>query len=110
VYLITGAGGGIGSVSRSVVEELRSRGAQVQAMVHRDDERADPLREVGAEVVVGDLSGPESLDIDGLAAEYGRALHRAGRYDRATDDVERITGRPALSVEQYVAANPQLFA
>ncbi|BBY19973.1 hypothetical protein [Mycobacterium stomatepiae] len=67
MYLITGAGGGIGSVSRSVVEELRSRGAQVRAMVHHDNARA-------------------------------------------TDDVERITGQPALSVEQYVAANPQLFA
>jgi hypothetical protein len=36
-------------------------------------------------------------------------LHREGRYDRRTDDVERITGRPAQSVEQYVAANPDLF-
>ncbi len=299
MYLITGAGGGIGGVSRSVVEELRSRGEQVRAMVHRDDERADSLRALGAEVVVGDLTeprdvvdamagadrmffsmsvspdylqatavvcaaalesgrlevivnmsqmtvsqmtltstdesrqhrlhwlaervmnwsgvpvvhirpttfldnpiftslaapslrerdvlvlpfgtartspiaasdvarvvaavllnpagrigavyeltGPASLDIDGLAADYARALHRpitgadiaqdtwvhevlqpiglpahvaqhlatmaklhrAGRYDRSTDDVEHITGQPALSVEQYVAANPQLFA
>lgn len=299
MYLITGAGGGIGSVSRLVVDELRSRGEQVRAMVHHDDERADPLRAVGAEVVVGDLTepqdvvdamagvdrmffsmsvspdylqatavvcaaalesgrlevivnmsqmtvsqmtltstdeshqhrlhwlaehvmnwsgvpavhvrptafldnpiftslaapslrernllvlpfgtgrtspiaasdvarvvsavlldpadrigavyeltGPESLDIDGLAAQYARGLHRpitgadiaqdtwvnevleplglpahvaqhlatmaklhrAGRYDRSTDDVERITGQPAATVEQYVAANPQLFA
>ncbi|WAC93581.1 NAD(P)H-binding protein [Mycobacterium sp. Aquia_213] len=299
MYLITGAGGGIGGVSRSVVEELRSRGEPVRAMVHRDDARADSLRALGAEVVVGDLTeprdvvdamagadrmffsmsvspdylqatavvcaaalesgrldvlvnmsqmtvsemtltstdesrqhrlhwlaehvvnwsgvpavhirptafldnpiftslaapslrernllvlpfgtgrtspiaasdvarvvstvlldpadhigavyeltGPESLDVDGLAAAYARALqrpitgadiaydtwvtevlqplglpahvaqhlatmaklHRAGRYDRSTDDVERITGQPALSVEQYVAANPQLFA
>ncbi|MCV7412808.1 NAD(P)H-binding protein [Mycobacterium florentinum] len=299
MYLITGAGGGIGGVSRMVVEQLRSRGERVRAMVHRDDERADPLRAVGAEVVVGDLTvpqdvvdamagadrmffsmsvspdylqataivcaaalesgrlevlvnmsqmtvsqmtltstdesrqhrlhwlaeqvvnwsgvpavqvrptvfldnpiltslaapslrernllvlpfgtgktspiaasdvarvvsailldpadhigsvyeltGPASLDIDGLAAQYARALgrpitgadiaqdtwvteilrplglpahvaqhlatmaklHRAGRYDRSTDDVERITGQPALSVEQYIAANHQLFA
>jgi uncharacterized protein YbjT (DUF2867 family) len=299
VYLITGAGGGVGGVSRTVVEELRSRGEQVRALVHRDDERADSLRALGAEVVVGDLTvpqdvvdamagadrmffsmsvspdylqatavvcaaalesgrlevivnmsqmtvsqmtltstdesrqhrlhwlaervmnwsglpvvhvrptvfldnpiltwlaapsvrernllvlpfgvgktspiaatdvarlvsavlldpvdrigavyeltGPESLDIDGLAAAYGRGLnrpitgadiaqdawvtdvlqplglpahvqqhlatmarlHRAGRYDRSTDDVEQITGQPALSVEQYVAANAELFA
>ncbi|OBA58516.1 hydroxylase [Mycobacterium sp. 1100029.7] len=299
MYLITGAGGGIGGVSRLVVQELRSRGEEVRAMVHRDDERADSLRALGAEVVVGDLTepqdvvdaitgadrmffsmsvspdylqatavvcaaaresgglevivnmsqmtvsqmtltstdesrqhrlhwlaehvidwsgvpavhvrptafldnpiftslaapalrernelvlpfgtgrtspiaasdvarvvsavllnpadhlgavyeltGPASLDVDGLAAEYGRGLgrpitgadiaqdtwvsdvlqplglpthvqqhlatmaklHRAGRYDRSTDDVERITGRPAVSVEQYIAANPQLFA
>ncbi len=31
-------------------------------------------------------------------------LHREDRYNRATDDVERITGRPAQTVEQYVAA------
>jgi uncharacterized protein YbjT (DUF2867 family) len=299
MYLITGAGGGIGGVSRMVVEELRSRGEQVRAMVHRDDERADALRALGAEVVVGDLTeprdvvdamagadrmffsmsvspdylqatavvcaaalesgrlqvlvnmsqmtvsemtltstdesrqhrlhwlaehvvnwsgvpavhirptafldnpiftslaapslrernllvlpfgagrtspiaasdvaravtavlldpverigavyeltGPASLDVDGLAAQYAGALHRpitgadiahdtwvadvlqplglpahvaqhlatmaklhrAGRYDRSTDDVAQITGQPALSVEQYVAANPQLFA
>ncbi|WP_235009838.1 NAD(P)H-binding protein [Mycobacterium sp. 3519A] len=297
-YLITGAGGGIGSVSRRVVQLLLEDGAQVRAMVHRDDERADQLRATGAEVVVGDLpraadivdaiagvqrmffnmsvspdylrattevcavaldrgrldalvnmsqmtvsqmtltstdesnqhrlhwlaehvlnwsglpvihvrpttfldnplftmlakpglrergvlalpfgtgrtspvtaddvarvvaallrdpsdrlggvvelTGPEALDVDGLAEQYGRALgrpitgqdvpldawerdvlgpaglpdhvrqhlatmarlHRDGRYDRATDDVEQITGRPAQTVEQYVAANPDLF-
>ncbi len=31
-------------------------------------------------------------------------LHREDRYDRATDDVERITGRPAQTVAQYVAS------
>lgn len=299
LYLITGAGGGTGGVSRLVIEQLCGQGERVRALVHRDDARADPLRDLGAEVVVGDLTdpqnvvdamsgvdrmffsmsvspdylqatvvvcdaaldsgrlevlvnmsqmtvsqmtltstgesrqhrlhylaehvlnwsgvpvvhvrptafldnpiftlfavpslrersvlalpfgrgrtspiaatdvarvvatvltdpaerighvyeltGPESLDIEGLAAEYSRGLrrpitgtdiahdvwvedvlkplglpahlqqhlatmaqlHRAGRYDRATDDVERITGTPALTVEQYIAANPQLFS
>ena len=298
VYLITGAAGGTGGVSRLVVEQLRSRGERVRALVHRDDDRAGALRDLGAEVVVGDLTdpqnvvdamtgadrmffsmsvspdylkatavvcaaaldsghldvivnmsqmtvsqmtltsteeshqhrlhwlaervmnwsgvpvvhvrptafldnpiftwlaapsirernvlllpfgtgrtspiaagdvartvsaillnpadrighfyeltGPINLDVDGLAAEYARGLgrpitgsdidhdtwvdevlkplglpahlqqhlstmaklHRAGRYDRATDEVEQTTGRPAMSVEQYVAANPQLF-
>jgi hypothetical protein len=36
-------------------------------------------------------------------------LHRDGRYDRATGDVELITGRPAQTVEQHVASNPHLF-
>jgi uncharacterized protein YbjT (DUF2867 family) len=298
VYLITGAGGGIGSVSRRVVRLLLDGGAQVRAMVRRDDDRADQLREMGADVVVGDLTragdivdaidgvrrmffnmsvspdylrattevcavaldrgrldvivnmsqmtvsqmtltstdeskqhrlhwlaehvmnwsglpvihvrpttfldnplftllakqavrergvlalpfgtgrtspvaaddvarvvaalladpadrigqvfeltGPEVLDIDGVAAQYSRALkkpvsaedvpldeweqrvlepiglpdhvrqhiatmarlHHDGRYDRATTDVEQITGRPAQTVEQYVASNPDLF-
>lgn len=298
LYLVTGAGGGTGGVSRLVVEQLRTRGERVRALVHRDDDRAGPLRELGAEVVVGDLTdpqnvvdaiagadrmffsmsvspdylqattvvaaaaleygrlealvnmsqmtvsqmtltsseesrqhrlhwlaeqvmnwsgvrvvhvrptvfldnpiftwlasaslrernvlglpfgagrtspiavsdvarvvstvlldpvgrigdvyeltGPASLDTDGLAAQYARALsrpitgtdiphdtwveevlrplglpahvqqhlatmaqlHRAGRYDRATKDVEKVTGTPALTVEQYITTHPQLF-
>jgi uncharacterized protein YbjT (DUF2867 family) len=298
VYLVTGAGGGTGSVSRRVVQSLLDGGEHVRAMVRRDDDRAAHLRAMGAEVIVGDLTsagdivdaidgvsrmffnmsvspdylrataevcavalerghldvivnmsqmtvsqmtltstdesnqhrlhwlaehvlnwsglpvihvrpttfldnplftvlakqalrergvltlpfgtgrtspisaddvagvvaallhdpagrigqlyeltGPEVLDINGLAQQYGRALkrpisaedvpldewerevlepvglpdhvrqhiatmarlHRDGRYDRATDDVEQITGHPAQGVEQYVAANPDLF-
>lgn len=298
MYLITGAGGGVGSVSRRVVQLLKDDGEDVRAMVRRDDDRAEQLRAMGAEVVVGDLTragdiavamqgasrmffnmsvsadyllattevcavalergqldtivnmsqmtvsqmtltstgeshhqrlhwlaehvlnwsglpvihvrptafldnplftalaaptirdrgvlalpfgtghtspiaaadvarvvaallnnpadhlgnvyeltGPEVLDIEGLAEQYSRGLgrtvvgedvpldewqrevlasiglpehvqqhiatmarlHREDRYDRATDDVERITGQPAQTVEQYVAANPDLF-
>lgn len=298
MYLITGAGGGIGSVSRRVVQVLLDGGEQVRAMVRRDDDRADQLRAMGADVIVGDLTragdivdamdgarrmffnmsvspdylrataevcavalergqldaivnmsqmtvsqmtltstdeskqhrlhwlaehvlnwsglpvihvrpttfldnplftflakqavrergvlvlpfgtgrtspiaaddvarvvaallhdpadrighiyeltGPEVLDIHGLAEQYSRALnrpisaedlpldewehrvlepiglpdhvrqhiatmarlHRDGRYDRATDDVQQITGQPAQTVEQYVASSPDLF-
>ena len=298
MYLITGAGGGIGSISRRVVQLLLDGGAQVRAMVRRNDDRADQLRAMGADVIVGDLTsagdivaamdgasrmffnmsvspdylsataevcavaldrghldvvvnmsqmtvsqmtltstdqskqhrlhwlaervlnwsglpvihvrptvfldnplftllasqtvrergvlvlpfgtgrtspiaaddvarvvatllrdpadrigqiyeltGPELLDENGLAEQYTRALkrsisaedlpldkwerdvlapvglpdhvkqhiatmarlHREGRYDRATDDVEQITGQPAHTVEQYVASNPDLF-
>src|SRR5258705_12976984 len=56
MYLITGAGGGVGSVSRRVVELLLHHGEPVRAMVHHDDERADQLRARGADVVVGDLT------------------------------------------------------
>src|ERR1700761_2557225 len=61
LYLITGAGGGTGGVSRLVVEQLRQRGERVRALVHRDDERADPLRDLGAEVMVGDLTNPQNV-------------------------------------------------
>jgi uncharacterized protein YbjT (DUF2867 family) len=60
-YLITGAGGGIGGVSRSVVELLVEDGAAVRAMVHREDGRADALRALGAQVVVGDLTDPQDV-------------------------------------------------
>jgi uncharacterized protein YbjT (DUF2867 family) len=61
MYLITGAGGGIGSVSRTVVELLLGDGQSVRAMVRRDDDRATALRELGAEVVVGDLTNPKDV-------------------------------------------------
>ena len=41
MYLVTGAGGGVGSVSRQVAEHLLDDGEPVRAMVHRDDARAD---------------------------------------------------------------------
>lgn len=53
--LVTGAAGRIGSVGRIVTELLLSRGFPVRAQVRVDDERAALLRDLGAEVVVGDL-------------------------------------------------------
>jgi uncharacterized protein YbjT (DUF2867 family) len=41
MFLITGAGGGVGSVSRRVVAELRRADQPVRALVRRDDARAD---------------------------------------------------------------------
>lgn len=61
LYLVTGAGGGTGGVSRQVIELLRQHGHRVRALVHHDDARADPLRDMGAEVVVGDLTDPQNV-------------------------------------------------
>ena len=36
-------------------------------------------------------------------------LHRADRYDRMTDGVERVTGRPAMSVREFVSLNADEF-
>jgi uncharacterized protein YbjT (DUF2867 family) len=36
-------------------------------------------------------------------------LHRENRYDRLTRTVERVTGRPARSVEEFVAAHATLY-
>ena len=66
LYLVTGAGGGTGGVSRQVVEGLRGIGKRVRALVHHDDARAEPLREIGAEVVVGDLTEPRDV-VDAMA-------------------------------------------
>jgi uncharacterized protein YbjT (DUF2867 family) len=37
------------------------------------------------------------------------ALHRAGRYDRLADGVERVTGRPAMRVRGFVALHAEAF-
>ena len=37
-------------------------------------------------------------------------MHHENRYDRATDTVERITGRPAQSVEEFVARHAGLYS
>jgi uncharacterized protein YbjT (DUF2867 family) len=66
-YLITGAGGGTASISPQVVTRLLDRGESVRAMVHHDDARADALRTLGADVVVGDLTNP----VDVFAAMSG---------------------------------------
>jgi NAD(P)H dehydrogenase (quinone) len=36
-------------------------------------------------------------------------LHRAGRYDRQADGVERVTGRPAMSVREFVSLHAAEF-
>jgi hypothetical protein len=36
-------------------------------------------------------------------------LNRAGRYDRMTDGVERVTGRPPMSIREFVSLHPNEF-
>jgi uncharacterized protein YbjT (DUF2867 family) len=36
-------------------------------------------------------------------------LHRAGRYDRLADGVERVAGRPAISVREFVSLHADEF-
>jgi NAD(P)H dehydrogenase (quinone) len=59
--LVTGAAGRVGGVGRMVVERLRQRGLPVRALVRSEDERADALRSLGAEVVAGDLISAEDV-------------------------------------------------
>ncbi|MFD5572587.1 NmrA family NAD(P)-binding protein [Streptomyces cadmiisoli] len=68
LVLIANAGG----VGRTVLETLRAHDVPVRAMVRRDDERATALRDLGAEVVVGDLTRPETVAaaLTGVARMY----------------------------------------
>src|SRR5690348_3320867 len=53
--LVTGAAGRVGAVGRTVTELLLKQGKAVRAMVRNEDGRARALRDMGAEVVVGNL-------------------------------------------------------
>src|SRR5258708_38154757 len=70
--LVTGAAGGAqGSTGRRIASLLLEKGIPVRAFVHRLDARSDALRELGAEVVQGDL-----LDADSVCASL-RGIKRA---------------------------------
>ena len=113
--------------------------AQVVATVLRD-----PAPHVGQ---VYELTGPRTLDLVGVAEEFSRALgrpvtyvdvplqrwltevlpkagltphieqhigtmarlHHQNRYDRSTNDVERVTGVPAQTIEEFVAARKDFY-
>lgn len=70
--LVTGAAGRTGAVGRTVTELLLKQGKAVRAMVRKEDDRAQALREKGAEVVVGDLLDLNSMHraIDGCDSIY----------------------------------------
>ncbi len=70
--LVTGAAGAIGGVGRSLTENLLMKGRKVRALVRREDERAETLRELGAEIVVGDLTDLASMHraIEGTSGLY----------------------------------------
>lgn len=71
--LVTGAAGGQqGRTGRRVTELLRERGVSVRAMVRTLDDRADYLRSLGAEVVVGDFLDFTSIEkaVDGISTVY----------------------------------------
>jgi uncharacterized protein YbjT (DUF2867 family) len=59
--LVTGAAGRVGGVGRTVTELLLKQGKPARAMVRKEDERAQALRDLGAEVVAGDLLDLESM-------------------------------------------------
>lgn len=54
-FLITGAGGRVGATGSLIARQLLAAGKPVRAFVYRDDDRACELRDLGAEIAVGDL-------------------------------------------------------
>jgi uncharacterized protein YbjT (DUF2867 family) len=101
--LVTGAAGGRqGSTGKLIVQLLIQRGLAVRALVHRLDERCEPLRQLGAEVVAGDL-----LDSD-LVRQSMQGIKRA-YFTYPVDDglleATTIFGRAARAAGTELVVN-----
>ncbi|MDP6522832.1 MAG: NAD-dependent epimerase/dehydratase family protein [Kiritimatiellia bacterium] len=68
LFLVTGASGFVGG---HMVEYLVKKGRKVRAMI-KDESKADPLRKLGVEVVIGDLRDKDSLSraVQGVTGIY----------------------------------------
>ena len=117
-YLVTGAGGGIGSVSRSVVEPLIRDGATVRATVHCEDDRAEALRALGAQVVVGDLTEPQDLRSAmrgvkrmyfnmSVSASYLKAATIVGAAGRDNGGLDAIVSMSQTTVSQMTLTSTE---
>jgi uncharacterized protein YbjT (DUF2867 family) len=114
LILVTSAGGGVGGVGGKVVALLRQRGRAVRAMAHHDDDRADALRALGADIVVGDLTRPADVAtaLDSvqrmffsmsLAPSYLEATATVATVARAVGDLDALVAISQMTVSQMDA-------
>jgi uncharacterized protein YbjT (DUF2867 family) len=93
------------------VSLLRERDLPVRAFVHHDDERAEALRALGADVIVGDLSRPsdvaEALDGCGrmffamsVSPEYLEVTATVATVARACASLEALVSISQMTVSQ----------
>jgi len=95
LILVTGAAGGAqGSTGRRITALLLEKGIPVRAFVHKLDARSDALRELGAEVVRGDL-----LDRDSVRASL-RGIKRAYFTYSVTDGLLEATTIFAMAARE----------
>jgi uncharacterized protein YbjT (DUF2867 family) len=110
LFLVTGAGGMVGATGNHAARQLLARKLPVRAFVHRADARAEQLKALGAEIVVGDLRDIETVRralrgvrrayftypiVDGLL-EATTVFAAAGRETglEAMVNMSQITARP----------------
>ncbi|MFD0008218.1 NAD(P)H-binding protein [Streptomyces sp. NPDC127178] len=112
LVLITGAGG----VGSAVLEKLRAQDVPVRVMVRRDDGRAARLRALGAEVVLGDLTRPETVAAatDGARSMYFAmpvspdhllAATVAASVARDYGELDALVGMSQMTVSQMTATS-----
>ncbi|MEU9124773.1 NAD(P)H-binding protein [Streptomyces sp. NPDC048506] len=110
--LVTGVGGGVGGVGRTVLDRLHAQGVPVRALVHHDDERASALRAMtGVDVVVGDLTrGADVLEAlagchrayfgMSVSPAYLEAATTVAAAIRESDDLELLVSISQMTVSQ----------
>jgi uncharacterized protein YbjT (DUF2867 family) len=118
--LVTGAAGAVGGIGRNLTKFLLARGHKVRALVRREDNRAEALRQLGADVVQGDLTDLASVHraIDELALPFGAgktspisavdvALAAAAILDDPAPHIGQIydlTGPESADLDHYARA------
>jgi hypothetical protein len=106
--LVTGAAGAVGSIGRHVTETLLAKGHKVRALVRREDGRAEALRQLGAEVMQGDLTDLTAMHcaIAGCARIY---FGMSVSPDYLTATVHRACGTPTNWRCRWGSAKPRRF-
>ena len=109
--LVTGAAGRVGGVGRRVVALLRAANLPVRAQVRQDDDRAEQLRSLGAEVVIADLLKPEQVlpilqgcrkifFCTSVSADYLEATMVMAAAVRATTGIELLVNLSQMTVAE----------
>jgi uncharacterized protein YbjT (DUF2867 family) len=109
---------GVGGVGRLVLEQLRALDIPVRAMVRREDDRAQALRSFGAEVVVGDLTRPETVAaaLEGVDRMYFAmpvspdhllAATVVATAARAYGRLDALVGMSQMTVSQMTATSTE---
>lgn len=95
--LVTGATGNTGT---GLVPALLDAGLDVRAFVRDDEEKAQALREAGAEIVVGDLDRPETIEaaVQGVDKIYLLTWNGPTQLQQVENvlDVARRAGAPHI--------------
>jgi uncharacterized protein YbjT (DUF2867 family) len=89
--LVTGAAGRVGAIGRTLTQMLIERGHPVRAMVRKEDQRSQALRDMGAEVVIGNLLSLEDMHriLPGCESVYF-AMSVSDAYLAATVNVAAV--------------------
>jgi len=94
--LVTGAAGTTGS---GLVFALRKAGVDVRAFVHNES-KAERLKEAGAEIFIGDLDKPETIEpaLEGIGKAYFLTWNGPSQAQQGHDFIEvaRRVGKPYI--------------